>query len=80
MTNYKWAKTYNIKHFQNDIRVKFKRLEDYVEEIKRSNINNSVILDNLMIKDGKTYFKSFYVYLDAMRKGFMIECRRIIGG
>lgn len=56
----RWAKKYIMKHFQGDAKVEFKRLEDHAKEIRRSNRNNSVELDNLT-KDGKTFFNRIYM-------------------
>lgn len=78
MKKCRWIKRYIMKHFQGDTRVEFKRLEDYAEEIRKSNISNNVEL-NIFTKDGKTNFKKMYVCFDAMREGFMTRCRRIIG-
>ena len=60
--------------------MEFTRLCDYAEVTKQTNHGSCVwVKMDREIVPGKNLIVYFYVCLDAMKKGWKEECRRIIG-
>ncbi|CAH9131884.1 unnamed protein product [Cuscuta epithymum] len=72
----KKAKTMIRKLEKGDIEEEYRNLEDYKEEILRSNQGNTCILN---LRQPSPVFDRFYVCFDACKKGFLEGCRRLIG-
>ncbi|KAL8463285.1 hypothetical protein ACS0TY_034073 [Phlomoides rotata] len=53
----------------------YSKLWDYVHELKRSNLNSTIVLDN----DEEGRFRGIYVCFEAARRGFKSGCRPFIG-
>ncbi|KAL8490673.1 hypothetical protein ACS0TY_022611 [Phlomoides rotata] len=53
----------------------YSKLWDYVHELKRSNLNSTIVLDN----DEEGRFRGIYVCFEAVRRGFKSGCRPFIG-
>ena len=59
---------------EGDYKEQYKRLGNYVAELRRTNLGTTII-----IKLDMLIFKRFYICLDACKKGFLAGCRPIIG-
>ncbi|XP_009804002.1 uncharacterized protein [Nicotiana sylvestris] len=74
------AKCMVIKQFMGDWKLEFSRLCDYVDIIKSTNpgIVCWIRIDK-DTKPGKKLFVYFYVCFDALKRGWLEGCRKIIG-
>lgn len=73
------ARQHAINLIEGTLTEHYAKLWSYMMEIRRSNPDSTVKLDVLSIPDGKNYFSKLYVYFDAVKKGWMEGCRRVIG-
>lgn len=76
ITHSRCAKIRVIKHFEGNASVKFAKLEDYAEKLKRSNKGNTVILE---AEEGTRIFKRMYVCFAVMMKGFKVGYYKVFG-
>ncbi|KAM3290891.1 hypothetical protein P3S67_019180 [Capsicum chacoense] len=74
------AKHRIIKEFLGDWKMEFSRLCDYADMIKHTNPDSScwVRIDRES-QLGKNLFAYFYLYFDALKRGWLVGCRKIIG-
>ncbi|KAL8515023.1 hypothetical protein ACS0TY_013927 [Phlomoides rotata] len=72
------AKRLALKKLEGCPDSQFSMLWDYAEEIKRTNPDSTVIVGSVEDDNGDTRFNSFYICLDAVKKGF-VACRPLIG-
>ncbi|XP_075076921.1 uncharacterized protein LOC142163520 [Nicotiana tabacum] len=74
------AKCMVLKQFMGDWKLEFSRLCDYVDIIKSTNPGSSCwIRIDKDTKLGKNLFVYFYVSFDALKRGWLEGCRKIIG-
>ena len=52
----------------------YKRLYNYQLELLRSNPGSTVV-----IRSDQRVFQRMYIYLDALKKGFIAGCRKVLG-
>ncbi|CAH1414693.1 unnamed protein product [Lactuca virosa] len=57
----------------------YARIWDYAAEIQRSNPGSTVQVGVNLNPDGKYYFHRFYVCFHALKTGWIVGCRRVIG-
>lgn len=55
------------------------RIWDYTAEIQRSSPCSTMQVGVKINHDGKHYFHIFYVCFHALKIGWIVECRRVIG-
>ncbi|CAI9265825.1 unnamed protein product [Lactuca saligna] len=73
------AKKYALQLIDGTLVEHYAKLWSYAEEIRRSNPSSTMKLDVNHMPDGKNYFSKFYVWFDALKKGWKEGCRKIIG-
>ncbi|XP_059306282.1 uncharacterized protein LOC132057682 [Lycium ferocissimum] len=74
------AKQIVLNKFMGNWREEFARLCDYAEQIILSNPGNTCIVKtDRESQPGVNLFKYFYVCFDAMKRGWLEGCRKIIG-
>ncbi|KAL8523599.1 hypothetical protein ACS0TY_013543 [Phlomoides rotata] len=71
------AKRLALKKLEDCPDSQFSMLWDYAEETKRTNPDSTVIVGSVEDDNGDTRFNSFYICLDAVKKGF-VACRPLI--
>ena len=58
----------------------YARVHDYQEELLRSNPGSTVVVTNVQqLGDEPPLFGMMYVCLDALKRGFIAGCRKVIG-
>ncbi|KAL0406363.1 UNVERIFIED_CONTAM: hypothetical protein Slati_3950200 [Sesamum latifolium] len=72
------AKRRALKNLEGSPEYQYSRLWDYVDEIRRTNPESTVILGTEDV-GGENRFSRFYVYFGALKIGFGEGCRKIIG-
>ncbi|KAK6146113.1 hypothetical protein DH2020_019982 [Rehmannia glutinosa] len=72
------AKVKALKMLEGSPDAQYCKLWAYVEELRNSNPGSTIMLgsDN---ENGEIRFSRLYVCFDALKKGFLLGCRRIIG-
>nr|XP_016436343.1 PREDICTED: uncharacterized protein LOC107762494 [Nicotiana tabacum] len=79
-TIYYRAKCMVLKQFMRDWKLEFSRLCDYVDIIKSTNPGSSCWIGiDKDTKPGKNLFVYFYVCFDALKRGWLKGCKKIIG-
>ena len=74
------AKKRIIKEFLGDWKMEFSRLCDYADMIKHTNPGTSCwVRTDRESRPGKTLFVYFFVCFDALKRGWLEGCRKIIG-
>ncbi|XP_059301891.1 uncharacterized protein LOC132053805 [Lycium ferocissimum] len=74
------AKQIVLNKFMGDWKEEFARICDYAEQIILSNPGNTCIVKtDRESQPGVNLFKYFYVCFDAMKRGWLEGCRKIIG-
>ena len=64
---------------QGDMKDQYALLRDYCEELKRSNIGSTDILESEMNTENEKAFERLYYCLVAWKNGFLTGCRPLIG-
>ena len=57
----------------------YARILDYAAEIQRSNPGSTVQVGVNLNPNGKHYFHRFYLCFHALKTGWIVGCRRVIG-
>ncbi|KAG8387629.1 hypothetical protein BUALT_Bualt02G0041000 [Buddleja alternifolia] len=74
------AKTLALEKIEGNVGDQYKKLWDYVEELRRTNPGSTVIMQMAERDDQEgRKFDKFYIGLAGLRKGFMSGCSPIIG-
>ncbi|XP_070035142.1 uncharacterized protein [Nicotiana tomentosiformis] len=69
-----------LRKFMGDWKLEFARLCEYADIITQTNPGStSLVKINRNSEPGKNLFKYFYVYFNALKKGWLEGCRKIIG-
>lgn len=76
LTQCGWIKIMLLKYHEEDVNKGFVKLEDYTEELRKSNNSSSVILK---IEKGSQVSKRIYIYFVALRKRFNVGYKHAIG-
>ena len=76
MSKVKRAKAIVLEKIFRSTKGEYARLYDYQLELLRSNPGSTVIVK---VENPGAVFQRFYVCLDALKRGFLAGCRKVIG-
>ncbi|XP_051149254.1 uncharacterized protein LOC127263974 [Andrographis paniculata] len=72
------AKRRALERISGDLVYQYSRLWDYAHELRKSNPGTTIVLD-VETDDEESIFDRIYVCYGALKKGFSVGCRAIIG-
>ncbi|KAK4404418.1 hypothetical protein Sango_0810400 [Sesamum angolense] len=72
------AKMLALKKLEGSPEYQYSRLWNYAKEVRKTNFGSTVIL-GAENKNGEVRFNRFYVCFNALKTGFLGDCRSIIG-
>ena len=61
-----------------DYRAQFGMIRDYTNELLTKNPNSTVKIDVDTNANGESIFKSLYIWVDILKRGFLDGCRRVL--
>ncbi|MBA0753327.1 hypothetical protein Gogos_021166 [Gossypium gossypioides] len=69
-----------LKEIEIDVIEEYATLYDYAEELRRSNRGSTIEIKTEMLASGfPPLFLRFYTCFDALRRGFLVGCRPLLG-
>ncbi|XP_050238220.1 uncharacterized protein LOC126687706 [Mercurialis annua] len=79
MSTVRRARINILQEAMGDPVIEYAMLQDYVDEINRSNPGSTCFVDVNHNNDGTRTFVRFYMCLHALKEGFKEGCRKVIG-